>query len=379
MWDQSPYKNDFLQPEAETYLDTGAEGLLLKHAHDGLLAYAHCKAHGSSGRPDLYEAASQCKQTLARFLGVDDTNIALVSSASEAINSFVHSMQLNPGDEVIITDLEFPSNVLPWLQLQRTGVVLRIVKERNRQIYAEDVLQAITSRTKVIAISLVSYKTGVILPTTEIFQQIDHTNITTLLDATQAMGRIPVPLDGVDFCMCSSYKWLLGVHGLAVVYCSNRYLQHVTQKGVGWYSVRDIFTADRFERFEFKQTAGRLELGMPNFPAIFCLQEGVQYLHERWQGFTEPLKLLTDYAYQQLQILNADLMTPDNSQIRAGIIAIRTPQWKQVAEELYKKHIVIWGGDDRIRISIHLYNGKRDIDRIISELCSISDTQNLSI
>jgi selenocysteine lyase/cysteine desulfurase len=115
----------------------------------------------------------------------------------------------------------------------------------------------INSRTKLVSVSQVSYKTGAQIPFLAALSQEAHrAGAVFCVDATQALGRVPVSIEGVDFLVASAYKWLLGIHGMGVAYVSPELRDRLAPGAVGWYSVTDIFTPDRFERYELKAGAG---------------------------------------------------------------------------------------------------------------------------
>ena len=146
-----------------------------------------------------------------RLLGTERANVAFLSCASEALNLLALSFDWRPGDRAIISDLEFPSNVLPWIRLQKMGVDIVVVPSRQGALRAEDVIEHITPKTRLVSLSLVSYKTGAYVAGVPRIATASHSVGAALsLDATQALGRCPVSLEGVDYLMSSSFKWLLG-------------------------------------------------------------------------------------------------------------------------------------------------------------------------
>ena len=208
------YKKMFPRATEVAYLDTAAEGLPVPQAEDALREYIHQKSLGTPGRRALFAVEAETIELAARLLGTGQANVALLSSASEALNVLPNSLDWRPGDEVILTDAEFPSNILACLRLKQRGVKVHVAAFDWRDIAAR-----LSPRTRLISISLVSYKTGVYfqgLP--DLARKARDAGALISVDATQGLGRCPVSLEGVDFLMSSSFKWLLGSHGLGVVY-----------------------------------------------------------------------------------------------------------------------------------------------------------------
>jgi len=155
---------------------------------------------------------------------------------------------------------------------------VRLVPARGGALRFEDVAERVSPRTRLISLSLVSYKTGAYLPfVPRLAGEAQRVGAMISIDGTQALGRIPVSLEGIDYLMSSSFKWLLGPHGLGIVYVSPRLRERLNPTAIGWYSVPDCHQPDRFEKYQLKQGAACLSSGMPNFPSIYALRRGLEF------------------------------------------------------------------------------------------------------
>jgi cysteine desulfurase/selenocysteine lyase len=363
-------KANFPRSREVAYLDTAAEGLPPQSTQEAFARYYEAKATGTPGRRRLFAEESEVQQLAGRLLGTRGDRVALLSSASEGLNRLAASIAWQPGDEVLIDDLEFPSNVVVWLPLRDRGVVLRVVPSRDGVLCPEDFTARIGPRTRVVSVSQVSYKTGTQLPfLSELSREARRAGALFCVDATQALGRVPVGVTGVDYLVASSYKWLLGVHGLGIVYLSPELEERLTPAAVGWYSIRDLFTPERFETFSYKSGAARLLLGMPNFPAVYALREGLEYLLavgvERIESALRPLvrKLRSG-----LEDRGFALLTPAGPEFASGILSFAQADAENTGAKLEREGVIVWAGDGRVRMSVHLYNDESDIDRLFGAL-----------
>src|SRR5690606_36671671 len=128
-----------------------------------------------------------------------------------------------------------------------SGVEVIVVPGSGGALNFDEIAEHITPRTRLVSLSLVSYKTGAWLPFVPALAREAHRVGAVLsIDATQALGRLPVSLEGVDYLMSSSFKWLLGPHGLGIIYVSPEFRSRLNPAAVGWYSVENCFTPDRF-------------------------------------------------------------------------------------------------------------------------------------
>ena len=355
------------------YLDTAAEGLPPKGCAEALEAYLREKGRGSSGRARIYEMQRETECSVARLLGTSAENIALLANASEALNLLANSIDWRPGDRVLLTDLEFPSNVLAWLRLKDLGVQLDVIPTERGVVCLDQFRERLDERTRLVSVSQVSYKSGTHIPfLAQLAKETHRAGALFCVDATQALGRVPVSVEGVDFLVGSSYKWLLGTHGLGIVYCSPSLYEQLGLGNAGWYSVEHLFRSDRFERFDYKAGARRLQAGMPNFPAIYALKVGVDYLLQFGvERIDRELRPVIAELRQGLEALGLDLLTPAEPDYNSGIVSFAWPSPESLALELERQGIIVWGGDGRVRVSAHLYNDRDDIRRCLEALESL--------
>jgi selenocysteine lyase/cysteine desulfurase len=363
-------KSRFPRASEVAYLDTAAEGLPPVEAEQALLAYYRDKAGGTPGRRNMHVEERACVSALAGLLDASTDDIALLSCAGEGLNVLANALTWAPGDEVLISDLEFPSDVLAWLRLRDRGVRLRVISSQDGAARLESYVNALGPSTRVVCVSQVSYKTGAnctFLPA--LAEEAHRAGAILCVDATQALGRVPVPLAGIDYLVASSYKWLLGTHGLGVVYLPAQLRNGLRPGTLGWYSVQDIFTSERFERYEPKPGAARLATGMPNFPAVYALRRGVELLSETGieaiHNALEPLVVRVRDGFDRLGL---DVLTPSGAEWRSGIVSFRHPEAKRIGAALEQAGVVVWAGDGRVRASVHLYNDKTDVRRLLASL-----------
>jgi cysteine desulfurase / selenocysteine lyase len=183
---------------------------------------------------------------------------------------------------------------------------------------------------------------------------------------------VPVPAHTCDFLVASSYKWLLGPHGLGVLYWNRQRRPEADPVGVGWYGLRETFASDRFQSYQLKPDAARFQTGMPNFAAIYALDASVRLLLDVGIERIEAHVLsLGAQLIEQLGGLGQDVMTPREAPRKAGNIAFVDPNGGQTAALLARDGVHVWGGDGRVRASIHLFNDATDIARLVAGVESV--------
>jgi selenocysteine lyase/cysteine desulfurase len=263
--------------------------------------------------------------------------------------------------------------VLPWLRLKDRGVRLRVLPSTGGSVELARFQEAIGPSTRVVSVSHVSYKTGGRLPfLAELGRAAHRAGAIFCVDATQSLGRVPVPLDEVDYLVASSYKWLLGAHGCGVTYLSPAFRERLTPATVGWYSVQGVFTPDRFERFEYKPGAARLTAGMPNFPALYAVRHSIEYLLQTPAATLErELAPLVQRLREGVAALGLELLSPPGAAHASGIVAFEHPAAEAIGAALEAAGVIVWAGDGRVRASVHLYNDAADIEQFLATLRSL--------
>jgi selenocysteine lyase/cysteine desulfurase len=359
------------------YLDSAAEGLPLPGGEDALRLYFSLKSQGSPGRRQLQKEESAACEAVAALLGARDEDVALVSTASEAINIFANSVEWRPGDEVVTSDMEFPSGVLPWLRLASSGVRLRVVASRDGVVSLDDFARVITPSTRLVCVSHVSYKTGMRLPYLADLGRLAHRHGALLaVDATQSLGRLPVSLDEVDFLFASSYKWLLCVHGLGIAWISPAVRDRLVPGALGWYSLQNLFTPDRFSSYRAKAGARWMMCGMPAYPSICVMRRCAEFLLRTGvERIEKDLRPLVEKLRSGVAGLGFDMLTPAPPEYASGIVAFSHPQCDKVGSTLESEDVIVWSGDGRVRASVHLYNDAADIDRFLHVLETLREEE----
>jgi cysteine desulfurase / selenocysteine lyase len=352
------------------YLDTAAEGLPLQNSEKALSKYFGDKCSGSPGRTRMFQAENEALRAAATLLGTSERNVTFMGNATDALNLLGNSIRWRAGDEVLITDLEFSSNVVCWLRLRDQGVRVEVIPSDLGVIELEQFTSRLRPATRLVSVSQVSYKTGTQIPfLLELSREVHRAGALLVVDATQALGRVPVTVEGVDFLVASSYKWLLGVHGLGLVYCAPHLLKDLTPGAAGWYSVTDAFAPDRFERFALQDGAARFTCGMPTFPSIYVMRESLGFLlHLGVETIDLKLKPLVERLRDGIASLGLQLITPVDAMYASGIVSFAHDAPEDLGRRLRERGVIVWAGDGRLRASVHIYNDEDEIDALLATL-----------
>ena len=319
----------------------------------------------------LAQRVEKLRLNVARLIGSDADEIAFVKNASEGINLFAHSIDFQPGDNVVISDQEHAANLYPWLNLSGRGVEVRCVKSREYAFSVDDVIALIDSRTRVVALSLVCQVSGFIPYIAAITEFCRPKGIRVFLDAMQAVGTIPIQVKrlGIDGLTTSGHKWLLGPYGTGFLYADRQFAARATP----------AFASKHYTRLELTDPntslladAGKWEYGSLNYPGLSGLAAGVDMILKLGDAaISKQIGSLMGALRERGQAAGLRAITPDNRGNEvSGILSFACNDAESVATILRARKIFVSSRKGMLRVSLHFYNNSDDIERFIEALSS---------
>lgn len=370
--------SDFIGLDGLTHLCAGGETPVLKSHQDAVNRFFEDKAVGEESRSRFEAVSHGCKKKVGHLLGVDAGDIAFLASASEGVNLLAYALPWQSGDNVIVVDVEFPSDVLPWLRLQDRGVEVRVVKNRDWEIHLDDIDAAMDKRTRVVAVSHVGYFTGQRLPLDELSQLAHAKNALLHVDATHSAGAVPVDARYADTLVSSCYKWLLGVHGVGIFYWNRARLPDLQPPFVGWHTPLTIPDRLHPESYQPRPDAGRFEPGNQGFIGVYILDNALdRILAIGIPAIEQYILHLSGLVREGLDDMGWEMMTPREPHRRAGNVCFMAEDIKVVTTALEERGVLIWGsygGVERARVSTHIYNTEEDVERFLQAMKDIPVT-----
>lgn len=369
-----PFLRDAVRGVSElNYFFTGAEGPSI-YAHNAALErYLVDKSDGDAGRVRAEAELTRCRELVAGLLGGAPESVAFLGNSSDALHRLVSGLEYRPGDNVVTSELEFPSGVLSLLALRARGVEVRVVPAPDWLVGTADLITAIDSRTRLVVASHVSYLSGARVDPAALREATQKVGAVLVLDATQSLGVLRVNADDADAIVASSYKWMLGPHGIGVLHVADPGPFTACVDGVGWRSVADLFSADRFREFHLHSDARRFELGYPSFPSLYLLRESLELLAtvgtQRIEGHAMGLSAA---LIDRLHASGFALLTPREAAHRGTNISVAVADAALVAERMLDRGVRLWGGDGRVRFSVHAFNTADDVARGVDALRAVT-------
>lgn len=370
MLDEQSRLVDFPSLEGMIYLNTAAESIPPRVVVEAGETYWQHKSMGMAGREHHYAQLDACRESAARMLGKKPSEISFCSCSSEAYNLLASALGLGKGDEVVVSDLDFPAGATPWLTATDQPTV-KLWQSQGGVLELEGLEKLLTERTRLVQVSLVSFLNGYRIcwaPFRDLVRTLAPHAILSV-DVTQAFGRVELDCLDADCLISSTHKWILGSHGGCVVAIPEAKAERLTTHAGGWFHLDEPFGADRFARASVKGGAASFSVGMPNFPAIYALRAAMDYIQSvgvaNIAAHADPL---VQQVHEGLADLGIETMAPFSPDCRSGIVAFMNEKVEAVNEVLLADNIHVMHHAGRIRIAVHGYNRQEDVERLLAGL-----------
>lgn len=361
-------KDEFLGIESVAHLAAGGEAPALRSHVAAATRFLCDKSAGMPGRQRLFETAAAVKELLANLLSRQASEIAFLYNATEGLFVAASGIDWRPGDNVVTALTEFPSVQHSWRQ--RPDIEVRPVGKALVPTL-DELCSAVDRRTRVIAVSHVSYLTGARWDLTALREIADQVGARLVVDASHALGVVPVPGELCDAVVSCCYKWLLGAHGVGVLFVNADRWPDLAPPWLGWYSI-ERESGPGAAHFTRKQSIERFETGNYSFASLYLLEAGLRTLARVGTAAIEEHVLALGGALrEQLSRLGCDVLTPPKPERRAGNIAIAVSDPAKLEQSLRAAGVVTWSGNGRLRLSVHAYNDESDIARAAAALKQI--------
>lgn len=358
-----------------TYLDHAAVGPLSSPAAQAMIAWAEdLQSRGDVGWLEWDQQVEQARAAAASMVSARPQEIAFIPNTTAGVSLVAEGFPWQPGDNVLVFAEDFPSNVLPWKNLQSRGVEVRTVPTRDGAFRLEDVEQLCDGRTRIIAVSWVGYATGWRCDLNALAELAHAGGALLFVDAIQGLGVQPLNVQEtpIDFFAADGHKWLLGPEGAGLCYIRHQHLDLLRPLNVGWNSVQS--------RADFTQTnprlkdaAARYEGGSLNVPGILALGASLNLLISFGvQQIATQIETLHAAARDRLQAANITIGSSPDPNYRTGIVAFDWPQEPLSAarKRCLDASIALSARAGRLRIALHAYNHPEEIDRLVEVLTS---------
>lgn len=354
---------------SSVHLAAGLESPMMVSHAEVFSQFSLRKSRGAEGRQELLDEYISTRRRAASLLGVDDSWIGFSYNVGHFMNHVANSLRLERGDNVLVMEGEFPSVIYPWLQQRQRGVDVVVVPQSlDPQRELENVAERVDQRTRAIVISHSCYLRGTRRDLRGFRLIADEVGAALVVDSSHTLGSIGVDGTYADFLVSACYKWLFGVHGVALSMWNKERQPDWIPSDVGWASVSPQDWEKRGREPYSLVSDGRVfELGNPSLLGVHILGNALSRLDEIGISAIEEHNLaISGYLLSELSRLPIHLLTPFDDSQRAANVSFSVKEetaWKKFLQDA---GIIAAVGLGRVRFSTHLYNSTADADRASS-------------
>jgi cysteine desulfurase / selenocysteine lyase len=366
-------RSEFAVTERYAYLNHASAGVLPRSSVSEIEAFVRTHAaQGVLGTFPYDLKMPEYREKIGRFVGASGAEIAMLSNTSTAANAIAAGLGWRAGDQILLCDNEFPANAIPWIALQRRGVEVRLLPTARERLTPDVLRRELSSRTRLVAVSWVSYGDGYRHDLAGLGEAAHAAGAFFCVDAMQGLGAFPLDVKrlDIDALYAGGAKWMLGLHGTAMLYVGSRLRERLELAMPGWRSMRDMWDFHNYDQ-PFSAEAMRLEGGTPNLIGTLSLACAIDLIERSGrEAIARHILSLTDRLCEGLQRAGAKLSTHRGKTISSGIVTFSIPGCDSVAlgEALAREGIVATHRPTGVRVSPHGYNSTAEIDAVVETL-----------
>ena len=316
------------------------------------------------------------KEKLGKLLNVPSHRLAWIDNVSGGISILAQGLKWKPGDRILLNNLEFPSNVYPFLNLKKFGVKIDFVKSKNGRIEFDDIAKAITPKTKLLSISLVQFLSGFRSDIESIGELCYLRDIIFCVDVIQAAGVVEIDAvkSKIGFLTGGTHKWLMCAQGCSYLYVTEELQSKISVNKLGWTSVKNSWNLleykldlrDSAERF---QSGGINALGISIFDSVLDL-----FMSFGMQNVENRIIDNTNYFIEKLSEIGINpILKNVDEKNRAGIVTFKIDNAQAIFDNLSKEQIYCAVREGMIRLSPHFYNTRDEMDKVVEVLKNLKE------
>jgi cysteine desulfurase / selenocysteine lyase len=367
----SDYSKDFSLMPGHTWLNVASEGPLPKIAGKALEQAVEWKSSPHLLTiPKFQQVPLELKKSIARLVHVEEQDVILGNSATYGLHLLANGLEFKAGDEIILLQNDFPTDILPWLSLQKKGVIVHQLKAKEHVLTHEELSKAINRRTKLVCLPLIHSFTGFKHDIKSISRLCHDHGILCVVNLSQAAGAFEIDLNqwDADAVVCAGYKWLLGPYGTGFCWIRKDLRQQLNYAQNYWISLMDeaSLNAEGLVQLEDDHTSRRYDVfGTANFfnyvpwtaSIEYLLSIGLDRVHEHNQ-------FLVDQLIDGLDGKYFDLLSPRSKKERTNIVVFSHKDASKnhdLTKYLKEKgfYVALW--KNKLRVSPHIYNTSQEI------------------
>jgi selenocysteine lyase/cysteine desulfurase len=323
------------------------------------------------------------RKKLGQLVGAQGDDIALTSGTTRGIADIALSLDWRPGDRVLLFEGEFPANVTPWQRAAELfGLELSFVPMahavEDEDAFITPLTRQLERGARLVAVSAVQFQTGLRMPLSRIAELCKRHGAELCVDAIQACGVLPLDVQalGLDYLVCGSHKWLLGLEGVGFLYAPSERAKALVPRTAGWLSHEDgtrfLFAGPGELRYDrpFKQSVQVFEGSSSSGVGFAAFEAAVDPLLELGpEAISAHVARYLDQLEPQLVARGFVSRRAAEAGRRSGILSLRPPAGLTAPElvgELHQRGVIASMPDGLLRFAPHFPNAMSEIETVVA-------------
>ncbi len=372
-------EKDFPTAKNFVYLNAANVSLMYQGAADAARDWVTDLAeHGSNNFDERVEenVFRELHREAGRMINAPEDTIAAGSSTTELLCSLAWAVSPGEGQNVVSTEIVFPSTVYPWQRVANsTGCEIRLVEEKDNAVILDDLIATMDQNTAVVCISHVEYGNGQTFDLGLLAEATHDNDALLVVDATQSAGGIPIDVQAspVDALLSGSYKWLCAPFGAAFMYVAPHLLNKLEPGLVGFRSHRNMWDLDA-GRIEYPPGAEKFEFSTMAFGCALGLTRSLAFLNEVGiKNIYNYNRHLADILIEGLRSRGARITSPisdgDSSSITTA--CFDSMDSNEIIQGIREQDVYVSRRAGAIRFSPHVYNSVDDVEQALDSIDGI--------
>ncbi|MGZ8229672.1 MAG: aminotransferase class V-fold PLP-dependent enzyme [Burkholderiales bacterium] len=364
-------RREFPTLEHWTYLDTARKTVPPRCQEQAMREYTQ-DVYENAGA-DAWSAlnVAETRSVMAALLGAKPAEIAFTKNTTEGLYIAASGVDLKPGDNIVLTNLEHVANIWVWRHWEAKGVEIRYAEHRDGRLPLESFLAKMDARTRVVSTAYVTYGNGYRVDLRGLGKLCRERGALLVVDGVQAAGIIAAPFSelGADIIAAGGHKNLLGLTGSGVVWCREELVNELKAPFIKAPAPAGTAQAKAHavSQFDYMRIAHRFEGGNPNFLGVRVLRRGAEFLQSIGLPHIESrVRELTTTCMKLVKSAGLKSTTPENWEERAQIVNVLVPDAEGLMTALREKHRIVTNvKDNALRLSMSFCNNEEDIERAV--------------
>lgn len=369
----------FQLPSDRVWLNAAHQGPLPKQAANAVSEVVRWKLqpHHLQNANAFSDIPNRLRSVLSRLVDANESDIVLANSASYGLHLIANGLELASDDEVLVASTDFPSDILPWINLERRGVIVNQIRPAAKVVTVDEVVKSFTTRTRVLCLTWVHSFSGHVIDLDAIGSACRSANVLFVVNGAQGIGALPLNVSDhpIDALTSVGFKWLCGPYGTGFCWLGSRVSERMHPTKLYWLnalSTDDLAKPDiDLSRLSVSRTGRHDIFGTANFFNYAAFIEAVELIVSIGTEKIHTHNLeLSNRLIDGIDLSRYEILDRGNSERLTSILFLRPKRGSiaRLSKYLSSNCIDVAERSGMIRLSPHFYNSTDDINRALTVL-----------